>query len=117
MLRLLFLSLFSGVVALALAVFCFLQLAVHKESTVQSLGDIEKQFVDRSRLNETQIGRLDRALANIRWNDRTLRQTHFNLWRAGIFGFLAMVALSFLSAFLINREIRHGATAEREHAS
>lgn len=116
-LRLLFLSLFSAVLALVLAVFCFLQLAVHKESTEQSLGDIEKQFVDRSRLNESQLRRLDHALANIRWNERTLKQTHFNLWRAGIFGFLAMVALSFLSAFLLNRKIRHGASAGREHAS
>jgi hypothetical protein len=41
----------AAVLALVLAVFCFLQLAVHKESTEQSLGT-SKQFVERSRLGE-----------------------------------------------------------------
>jgi hypothetical protein len=109
--------LFSAVLAVVLAVLCFLQLAVQKESTEQSVRDIETQFVDRAHLSETQLRRLDHALLNIRWNDRTLRQTHLNLWRIGTFGFPALAALSFLSAFLINRRIRHGATTGREHAS
>jgi hypothetical protein len=116
-LRLLFLSLLSAVLALVLAVFCFFQLAVHKEPTEQSLVEIEKQFVDRSRLSEPQLRQLDHVLANIRWNDRTLKQTRSNLWGAGLFGFLAMAASSFLSAFLINRRIRHSAISGSGHAS
>jgi hypothetical protein len=116
-LRLLFLSLFSALLAIALAVVCFLQLAVHKETTEQSLVVIEKQFVERSRLSDAQLRRLDHALANIRWNDRTLRQTHANLWQIGVLGFIALAALSFLSAFLINRRMREAAVSQRGHAS
>ena len=90
---------------------------MHKESTEQPLAVVEMQFVDRSRLSESQFRELDHALANIRSNLRTLKEAHFNLWREGIFGFLAMVALIFLSAFLINGKIRHGVSAGRDHAS
>ena len=109
MLRPFFLSLFTAVLALLLAAFCFLQVPVHKESTEQSLSIIEKQFINRSGLSSEQAARLDHAFANLRWNDQTLKVARSNLWLCGVFGFSALAAMNFVLALLLNARIRAAA--------
>ena len=106
MLRPFFLSLFTAVLALLLAAFCFLQVSVHKESTEQSLSVIEKQFINRSGLSSEQAAHLDRVFANLRWNDQVLKVTRSNLWLCGVFGFSVLAALNFLMAIFLNARIR-----------
>jgi hypothetical protein len=115
--RALFLSLFTAILALLLAAFCFLQVAAHKESTEQSLSIIERQFVNRSSLGSEQAARLDHALANLRWNDRSLKLTRSNLWLSGVFGFVTLATLNFLLAFFLNVKIRAEASKATERES
>lgn len=115
--RILFISVFSALLALALAVVCFMQLAVHKVPTEQSVVEIERRFVDRSRLSEIQLSELNETLTNLRWNDRVLKQTRFTLWWVSIFGFLAFAVLSFLSAYLVNREVGYGKQSKPGHSN
>lgn len=112
MLRMFFLSLFTAVLALLLAASCFLQMPVHKESTEQSLSIIEKQFIHRPGLSSEQAAHLDRAFANLRWNDQTLKVARSNLWSCGVFGFSVLAALNFLMAIFLNARSRTEANQE-----
>jgi hypothetical protein len=106
--RLFHASLGLALLALCLAAYCFVQIPLIKHPAGAVISDLEERFLpDRSKLSPLEAERLDAHLRALRFNTQALGNAHFNLWRAGVLGFLGLGMANLVVAGVVFRKHKH----------